>query len=219
MNETRIDWPGLNHTWNPITGCLNNCSYCYAARIQRRFKASFEPQFHEKRIKDAGMATEARSIFVGSMTDLFGDFIPKDWTRKVLEACSDSRKHTYWFLTKSPENYFHFLGKLVMIPNIKLGATITGDPTMRGREEQRMATMAELAQRFRGSKGVEIFLSLEPMMGAIKEIPEGINMVIAGAMTGPGAIECKPEWIDAAKNATTAAGASFYLKRSTVAFE
>jgi DNA repair photolyase len=28
MNKTQIEW--CNYTWNPITGCLHNCSYCYA---------------------------------------------------------------------------------------------------------------------------------------------------------------------------------------------
>ncbi|MCL2053137.1 MAG: phage Gp37/Gp68 family protein [Oscillospiraceae bacterium] len=35
MNQTKIDWS--NKSWNPITGCLNNCRYCYAQKQAQRF--------------------------------------------------------------------------------------------------------------------------------------------------------------------------------------
>lgn len=41
MNKTPIEW--TDYTWNPITGCLRGCSYCYARKMAHRFKRSFEP--------------------------------------------------------------------------------------------------------------------------------------------------------------------------------
>lgn len=44
MNETNdnIEWAA--YSWNPITGCLHNCPYCYARDIANRFYAQkFEP--------------------------------------------------------------------------------------------------------------------------------------------------------------------------------
>ena len=35
MNKSKIEW--CDHTWNPITGCRHNCSYCYARRMTARF--------------------------------------------------------------------------------------------------------------------------------------------------------------------------------------
>lgn len=35
MNRSKIEW--CDHTWNPITGCRHNCSYCYARRMTARF--------------------------------------------------------------------------------------------------------------------------------------------------------------------------------------
>lgn len=35
MNRSKIEW--CDHTWNPITGCLHNCKYCYARTMARRF--------------------------------------------------------------------------------------------------------------------------------------------------------------------------------------
>ena len=36
MNRTKIEW--CSHTWNPVTGCLHNCVYCYARDIAWRFR-------------------------------------------------------------------------------------------------------------------------------------------------------------------------------------
>lgn len=38
MNKTSIEWVKnpdgtQGYTWNPITGCLNNCAYCYARKL------------------------------------------------------------------------------------------------------------------------------------------------------------------------------------------
>ena len=33
--KTKIDW--CDSTWNPVTGCLHGCEYCYARRIAERF--------------------------------------------------------------------------------------------------------------------------------------------------------------------------------------
>lgn len=215
MNKTTIDWPGLTHTWNPVTGCKNGCAYCYAARIAKRFNKSFEPQFHPNRLTDPEKEKEPCSIFVGSMTDLFGDFIPLDWTRKVLSACHKTPRHTFWFLTKNPENYFKFIAHFACIPNLKLGATITGSPDVRGREEQRIHAMEELGSRFSGINGTEIFLSAEPLLGAIPKLhTDGIKLIIAGPMTGAGAIPCKPEWMAFARDAAVEYGATFYKKKT-----
>ena len=35
MNDTKIEWCDM--TWNPVTGCLHGCEYCYARRIAERF--------------------------------------------------------------------------------------------------------------------------------------------------------------------------------------
>jgi len=35
MNRTKIDWADMS--WNPVTGCLHDCPYCYARRIAERF--------------------------------------------------------------------------------------------------------------------------------------------------------------------------------------
>lgn len=127
MNQTKIDW--CDSTWNPVTGCYHNCPYCYARKIANRFglKPSddlddsrkihvlskkmtnpypfgFQPTFHQYRLNEYNGKAKPRNIFVGSMTDLFGAWVPEGWKRMVLRSCADSTWHNYLFLTKSPEN-------------------------------------------------------------------------------------------------------------------
>ena len=40
--KTKIDW--CDSSWNPITGCLHGCAYCYADRMARRFGCHMKPE-------------------------------------------------------------------------------------------------------------------------------------------------------------------------------
>lgn len=40
MNNTKIDW--ATRSWNPVTGCLHGCPYCYARKIAERFGTLFK---------------------------------------------------------------------------------------------------------------------------------------------------------------------------------
>lgn len=46
MKKTKIEW--CDSTWNPVTGCLHGCEYCYARKIANRFgtlyKYGIEPE-------------------------------------------------------------------------------------------------------------------------------------------------------------------------------
>ncbi|OQA08600.1 MAG: Phage protein Gp37/Gp68 [Bacteroidetes bacterium ADurb.Bin397] len=37
----------LDFTWNPVTGCLHNCPYCYARKITNRFGGASETHYNE----------------------------------------------------------------------------------------------------------------------------------------------------------------------------
>jgi protein gp37 len=126
MNKTKIDW--CDSTWNPVTGCLHECRYCYARGIATRFGGNalsiphvldepfvanrktkpypfgFTPTFHKYRLNDYAKK-KGRNIFVCSMADLFGALVPDDWKIEVLEACYKAPQHNYLFLTKDPIGY------------------------------------------------------------------------------------------------------------------
>jgi protein gp37 len=120
MNKTKIEW--CDYTWNVVRGCLHNCSYCYARRIDKRFgDGSFTPTFHPKRLQDPLRVKKPSRIFVGSMADLFGEWtwdvygpgdeegfasglVNRDHiVRRILNIVSQCPQHTFIFLTKNPK--------------------------------------------------------------------------------------------------------------------
>jgi protein gp37 len=110
VNEN-IDW--AKWSWNPVTGCEHGCRYCYARDIANRFyDEGFEPTFRPDRL-DAPQNTKIpkgregepgiRNVFVGSMADLFGDWVSQKWIDAVLEAVSNAPQWNFLFLTKNPK--------------------------------------------------------------------------------------------------------------------
>lgn len=123
FNETNQNVEWARWTWNPVTGCKHGCPYCYARDIANRFyKEKFEPTFHKNRLSapqntpfpnedrfNSNFTKEGnRTVFVCSMADLFGDWVPRQWIESVLEAVKKSPQWKYLFLTKNPTRYLEF---------------------------------------------------------------------------------------------------------------
>lgn len=143
MNKSKIDW--CDFSWNPVTGCLHKCDYCYARKQARRFcgdirlnkgtgqikqyigddmtsavcytlekpfknaegetvgfPVGFAPILHEYRLTQPAQKKKPANIFVCSMADLFGEWVPESWIERVFEACEAAPWHNYLFLTKKP---------------------------------------------------------------------------------------------------------------------
>lgn len=141
MEKSKIEW--TDSTYNPVTGCYNNCPYCYAHRIANRLKGcdncpsgivpsqariieldhrlqatskdgkkrnaaypfGFTPTFHEYRLDDPKSKGFGKNVFVCSMADLFGPWVPDSWIERVFRSCLDAPGHRYLFLTKNPIRY------------------------------------------------------------------------------------------------------------------
>ncbi len=169
MNKTRIEW--CDYTWNPLTGCLHGCPYCYARRMARRFCTNehghegplapcdgechacsemdgieflgdnlriarkgegpfpygFMPTLHRYRLEEPAHKAKSAVIFVCSMADLFGEWVPDEWIGEVLTACQAAPQHQYIFLTKNPRRYEQLahVEKLPSLPNFWYGNSVT----------------------------------------------------------------------------------------------
>ena len=106
MNKTKIEW--TDYTWNPVTGCLHGCPYCYMQRMVKRGIYNMKPTFYEKRLKSPiGIGNQSK-IFVSSTGDLFGHWVPDAWIELVLETVRKCPQHIFQFLTKNPIKYKEF---------------------------------------------------------------------------------------------------------------
>lgn len=117
----------VTETWNPVTGCLHHCNYCWARELattklrnSHRYKEGFKPTLNETEF--GTKFKEDSFVFVSDMGDLFGDFIPNEWILRVLEYIGRFPKTFFLFLTKNPIRYEQFLER--MPENAILGATI-----------------------------------------------------------------------------------------------
>lgn len=65
----------------------------------------FTPTFHRYKL-DEYANKKGRNIFVCSMADLFGKWVPDEWIEEVMNACYP--QHNYLFLTKNVERYTEY---------------------------------------------------------------------------------------------------------------
>jgi len=207
MNKTKIDWCDMS--WNPVTGCYHDCKYCYASNIANRFSGGletdkklielkyqvtnredktqpypygFKPTFHEYRLEEPISKTKGKTIFVCSMADLFGAWVPYEWIVKIFEIVEKCPQHKFIFLTKNHERYGdmyskHKLKKYLELENAYFGITITNE-----KDTHKLHYLSYFYERQR-------FISIEPFIDCDKEDPFElndylVNRVIIGAMTG-----------------------------------
>ena len=202
MNKTDIEY--VDFTWNPVTGCLRGCGYCYARRLaEKRLKHlypnGFAPTFWSKRLNEPGKVKKPSRILVCSMGDLFGEGVEEEWIDAVLSVIWDNPQHTFMLLTKNPTE----MGLWGMPDNVWAGVTLEGTGTT-GELHRQLAfwQMVDASVRF---------VSCEPLLGevVIKGYPD---WVIIGAQTGPGSIAPERRWVERLIDEARAVGAAVFLK-------
>jgi protein gp37 len=120
----------ITANWNPVKGCLHDCSYCWAKRYADRLKntAKYADGFKPALCKqELNKKFKYKFVFAVDMGDLFGEWVPSEWIQKVIDATKQSPTSNFLFLTKNPERYYEFLDSLP--GNVVLGATIESNRT------------------------------------------------------------------------------------------
>ena len=169
------------------------------------FPAGFAPTFHKYRLGDPAKKKKPANIFVCSMADLFGNWIPEEWIEAVFEACKAAPQHNYLFLTKNPGRYqtLAAAGKLPELPNFWYGSSITGPENS-----------------FWWSEYHNTFVSYEPMLKPLgiadEDAAAKVDWIIAGAETGHRAGKITPEegWLEELAAAARRAGVPLWIKDS-----
>ena len=187
MNKTKIEW--CDYTWNPIRGCKRGCYYCYAKVIHDRFNEEpfTEIKYHPDRMKDLLWLGKQKpsTVFIGSMSDI--EYWPKDVTQHILDEIKKYDKHTFMFLSKNPKSYLGFKWP----ENSMQGLTIERCETIQ--DNYNITLLIGNCHR--------PFVSIEPLLGYVvfNEAILKMEKIIVGAMSGPGAVKPKPEWIHSIK--------------------
>ncbi len=149
----------------------------------------FVPTLHRYRMEEYRNKKRQRNIFVGSMADIFGEWVSDRWIREVFNACEKVPQHNYLFLTKNPGRYMelHHYGELPLRDNMWYGTTVTDPDT-----------------EYMGQDGqyeFHTFLSVEPILADFGELSEKSYIpewIIVGAETGSRKDKVIPrrEWIE-----------------------
>lgn len=151
------------------------------------YPLGFVPTLHRYKLDEPQYWEKPRTIFVCSMADLFGDWVPDEWIEQVFKACEAAPQHRYLFLTKNPKRYVDLYGNgiLRVRDSFWYGSTITGanEPFFFSRVPD---------------DNPHTFCSIEPIFEPIGTMQVTPDWVIVGAETGNRKCKIVPrkEWID-----------------------
>lgn len=242
MNRTKIDW--ADYTWNPVTGCLHGCPYCYADKQTARFSGDirlnlaktdlfriedkiyildksfptsnnrslsypfgFKPTYHRYRLDWPQKVKNGANVFVGSMCDLFGEWISDEIIKDVFGACLQAPQHNYMFLTKNYRRYAD-LDDNELLPknsNMWYGISVTNN---NGAWKGKLHHLG----------GYNNFVSIEPLLEKIS--PSNIPLtdwVIIGAETHTkNRVIPQKQWIDEIVNECRNMNIPVFMKESLI---
>lgn len=180
-----ISWAAWS--WNPVTGCRHGCEYCYAREVALRrdmatyYPVGFTPLFHGERLDapantkvpaDAANDPRRGRVFVCSMADLYGKWVPDEWIEKVHATCIANPQWEYLFLTKFPSRY----NRVELPASAWIGTSV---------DDQRRVPVAEHAFKDIGPDAVRVrWLSLEPLRAPLEFTDLSMfDWVVIGAQT------------------------------------
>ena len=207
MKKSKIDWTDC--TVNPVVGCQRGCEYCYAKKLNDRFKwvEDFaKPKFYPERLQQFD-DKNPRSVFIDSMSDIcFWDY---DWLEETIKAISKNPQHRYIALTKGDTselftriNYIRHRNNLNKIL-LYIGKTIT--------------TIDQLDKYLLNGEYAD-FLSIEPILESldVRSVLHTTHFIIIGAETGnrKDKVVPKRKWIENIVKECDEANVGVFMKES-----
>jgi protein gp37 len=145
-------------------------------------------------------------IFVNSMSDLFHKEIPKQFIERVFDTMEAAPWHTFQVLTKRSSLMRNFLrerysGRRAPF-HIWFGVSVED-----GTKTSRIRHLREAPAGIR-------FLSIEPLIGSVGRLDlSGINWVIVGGESGPGARPMQRQWVREIRDQCRANDVAFFFKQ------
>ncbi|WP_288615061.1 DUF5131 family protein [uncultured Victivallis sp.] len=212
-----------DHAWNPVIGCRKvseGCKNCWALGMIQRFQMNgnddpdlmkFEAQTAPHINEDVKNPPKSGVVFVGNMTDLFGEWnTPLEivhWLLQLNECAVNL------VLTKRPDRMIKMLSGINPLRSLWAGFTAENQE----RYNERIKSFRMLDFPFR-------WLSTEPLLGPIDMqlqyiAPEDMpfDWVVVGAESGPNRRPCKLEWVESIVRQCREAGVPVFVKQLEIA--
>jgi protein gp37 len=215
-DQSRIEW--TDATWNPVRGCTKispGCTHCYAETFAERFRGvpghpyeqGFDLRLVPEKLADPVRWRTPRRVFVNSMSDLFHEDVPDAYVVAVAKVMQTANWHTYQVLTKRSERMRDMLqGSLRFAAELRhvwWGVSV----------EDRRHGLPRI-DHLRDAPAAIRFLSVEPLLEDLGSVNlKGIDWVIVGGESGPGARTVDPNWVRSLRDQCRTATVPFFFKQ------
>jgi protein gp37 len=167
-----------------------------------KYKNGFELTLHPDTLNDPLEWKKPRKIFVNSMSDLFHKDVPLDFIQQVFDVMGRARQHRFQVLTKRSARLLELSDQLAWAPNIWMGVSVEGE------------NYVHRIDKLRRTGAAIKFLSVEPLLGPISGLDlTGIDQVIVGGESGPGARPMEEDWVQAILRDCRAQHVCFFFKQ------
>lgn len=216
--NSSIEW--TTHTFNPWWGCTkvsDGCKFCYAESLSNRYghkvwgpgkpRRLMSDNHWQEPLKwnaDAAHQGLRYRVFCASMADVFEERAPAGQLERLWELIRKTPHLDWQLLTKRPERITPNLPEDwgVGYDNVWLGTSIE-DERVTHRVDYLVAVPA-----------IVRFLSLEPLIGPLPQLAlAGIDWVIVGGESGPGARPIDEQWVLDIRFQCRAANVPFFFKQ------
>lgn len=214
--DSKIEW--TDNTFNPWWGCTKvspGCDNCYAEALSRRYKRAewghgkprlmASESYWRQPLKWSAAANGARPrVFCASMADVFDNEVPEEWRARLFDLIEATPNIDWLLLTKRIGNV---LKQGIGEPrdNVWLGISVVNQEEA----DRDIPKLLRVPARVR-------FISYEPALGPIyRDNWRGIDWLICGGESGPGARMMQPDWARSIRDQCKAHGVAFFMKQMT----
>lgn len=222
----RLAW--CDYTWNPVRGCLHQCQWimsdgalveCYAKSAAERtarhaYPEGFEHHYWKPDVLAEPMKVKRPSrIFLNSMSDLMGYWIPEEQVNQIFDACRRTPWHTFFMLTKHAPR----LRLFDFPPNVCVGISappsiMYGTPLTDFMKQRWMSFALRMLDR------VDVpvrWICVEPLSFDIAPLLKGANLqwaLLGAASSGGRTYQPRAEWVQNLVDVLDAQGTRIFMQ-------
>jgi protein gp37 len=169
---------------------------------QQNYVNGFTLTLHESALELPLRWKKPQVIFVNSMSDMFHQRVPQDFIVRAFDVMNRAHWHRFQVLTKRAERLVSVNDQLKWSENIWMGVSVESE------------AFTHRIDRLRETNAAIKFLSLEPLLGPLNNLSlEGIDWVIVGGESGPGARPMQAQWVTSIRDQCVDARIPFFFKQ------